>query len=383
MGQLAAFAAEGNEPNVKVVNVFGRNADIDTSAEDVTDIGGNYTPPTVARVHAIVSSSAEDGDDSAQSTGTITIDHYDQMLPVKASGTITVVDWTLAAAIKAQGTVTFGTPSDGDTVTVDGTEFTRATAVAASGTITYGAPGNGDTVEVNGHIFTKVASSPGANQFSTAANLATAIDALDEVTAVNNAGTITVTAVAKGTGGNAYTLSVDGDNTGTMAVSGATLENGYSLAADEFEVITDLTALIQALSSVNATDNGTVITVVAAAAGTAGNSITLAESGGCSVSGATLTGGRAAATIGVGATTLTANVDFTAATDNATTAENLKVAIDAISGVSATRSGLVITITDDDYDESGNSTGLTTSVTGFATRSGSTLTVAKMSALLW
>lgn len=374
MQELTAVAAEGNMPNAKIFNMYGRNTDIDTSAEDVTDLGGNYTPPSAARVHAIVSSSAEDGDDSAQSTGTITIDHYDQMLPAKASGTITVVDWSLAAAIKATGTVTFGTPSDGDTVTVDGTAFTRATAAKATGTITYGVPLNGDTVEVAGHIFTKVASNPSSDQFTTLANLTTAIDALTEVSATHDALTITILAATAGTAGNSLTLAVDGDNTGTMSVSGSgTLASGTDLGAAEFNTITDLTALIQALANVNATDNGTVITVVAAAAGTAGNSITLAESGGCSVSGATLTGGRAAATIGIGATTLTANVDFTAATDNTTTAENLKVAINALSGVGATRSGLVITVTDDDFDETGNSTGTTTSVSGFATVQQSTL----------
>ncbi len=374
LSDLMAVAAEGNMPNAKVINVFGRNTDIDTSAEDVTDLGGNYTPPTAARVHAIVSSSAEDGDDSAQSTGTIQVTDWQQMLAVAASGAITVVDWTLAAIIKATGTITFNSPSDGDTVTVDGTEFTKATAVAAVGSITYGAPLNGDTVEVNGHIFTKVASSPTSSQFSTIANLTTAIDALSEVTASNNGTIITITAAAKGVAGNSYTLSVDGDNTGTLAVSGANFADGYSLAADEFEVIADLTALIQALTNVNATDNGTVITVVAAVGGTAGNSITLAEVGACSVSGAVLAGGRAAATITVNSVVLTANVDFVAATDNTTTAENLKVAIAAIADVTATRSGLVITVTADAADETGNSIGLATSVTGFATRSGATLT---------
>lgn len=374
LSDLLAVAAEGNLPNAKVVNVFGRNTDIDTSAEDVTEIGGNYAPPTVARVHAVVSSSAEDGDDSAQSTGTIEVTDWEQMLAVAASGTITVVDWTLAAIIKAVGTITFNSPSDGDTVTVDGTEFTKATKVAATGTITYGAPLNGDTVEVNSVIFTKVASAPTSSQFSTIANLTTAIDALPNVTATHDGTTITIVAATVGTGGNAYTLALDGDNTGTMAVSGAgTLAGGVSLGAAEFETIAELTALITALATVNATDNGTIITVEAATGGTAGNSITLAEVGACAVSGATLAGGRAAATIEVNGTTLTANVDFTAETSNAITAENLKVAITAIADVSATRSNAIITVTADAADETGNSITLATSVVGFATRSGATL----------
>lgn len=375
LDDLLAVAAEGNLSNVKMVNMFGRNTDIDTSAEDVTDLGGNYTPPTAARVHAIVSSSAEDGDDSAQSTGTITVDHYDAMLAAAATGTITVVDWALAAIIKATGTLTFNSPADGDTCAVDGTTFTKATAVAATGEITYGAPDNGDTVEVNSVVFTKVASSPGALQFSTIGNLTSAIDALPNVSATHDGTTITIVAATVGTGGNAYTLALDGDNTGTMAVSGAgTLAGGVSLGAAEFQTIGQLTTLINALPNVNATDNGTVITIEAAVGGTGGNSITLAETGAMTKSGTTLAGGRAAATITVNGTTLTANVDFVAATDNTTTAENLKNAIHAIAGVSATRSGLVITITADAADETGNSIGLATSVTGFATRSGATLT---------
>lgn len=374
INELVAVAAEGNMTNAKVINAVGRNLDIDTSAEDVTENGGNYTPPTAARVHAVVSSSAEDGDDSAQSTGTIQVIDWQQMLAVAATGTITVVDWTLAAIIKATGAITFNSPSDGDTVTVDGTEFTKATKVAASGTITYGTPDNGDTVEVNSVIFTKVASNPGALQFSTITNLTAAIDALPNVSATHDGTDITVVAVTPGTGGNAYTLAVDGDNTGDMAVSGAgTLAGGVSLGAAEFETIAELTALITALASVNATDNGTVITVEAAAGGTAGNSITLAEVGALGVSGATLTGGRAAATIEVNGTTLTANVDFVAATNNNTTAENLRAAIHAIAGVTATRNNAIITVTADAADETGNSITLATSVTGFATRSGATL----------
>ena len=162
---LLAVAAEGNLPNAKIANVQGRNTDIDTSAEDVTEIGGNYAPPTAARVHAIVSSSVEDGDDANAATGTIT----------------------------------YGTPSNGDVVEVDGTTFTKAAAGSAT----------------------------------------------------------------------------------------------------EFSTIAQLTALINALPNVNATDNGTVITVTAATAGAAGNSITMSETGGLTVSDATLSGGDDANTTGV------------------------------------------------------------------------------------
>lgn len=100
---------------------------------------------------------------------------------------------------------------------------TELDGVKASGTVTYGSPSNGDTITVDGNEFTKVASSPGA---------------------------------------------------------------------DEFSSISELTALIQALSSVNATDNGTIITIVAATSGTDGNSITLAKTGAAlTLSDTTLLGG--------------------------------------------------------------------------------------------
>ena len=100
---------------------------------------------------------------------------------------------------------------------------TELAGVAATATVTYGSPSNGDTITVDGNEFTKVASSPGA---------------------------------------------------------------------DEFSSISELTALIQALSSVNATDNGTVITITAATAGTAGNAITLAKTGSAlTLSGDLLSGG--------------------------------------------------------------------------------------------
>jgi hypothetical protein len=165
--RLCAEAAEGGLPSAQLVNIIGRNADIDTSAEDVTDGGGDYVFPTAARVHAIVSSSVEDGDDANAATGT----------------------------------VTYGTVVDTETITIDGTTFTKAAAGSAT----------------------------------------------------------------------------------------------------EFSTIAQLTALINALPNVNATDNGTVITITAAIAGTAGNSITMAETStvGLSLSGATLSGGDAANTTGV------------------------------------------------------------------------------------
>ncbi len=92
----------------------------------------------------------------------------------------------------------------------------------ASATITFGSPSNGDTIVVNGHTFTKAASGSGTN-FSTADELATLIGALDNIDAANVTGTITVTAAVVGVAGNAITLSKTGS---ALAISGATLSGG-------------------------------------------------------------------------------------------------------------------------------------------------------------
>jgi hypothetical protein len=100
------------------------------------------------------------------------------------------------------------------------------------------------------------------------------------VTGVKAAGTIT------------FNTPVDGD---TVIINGTTFTKVASdPGAGEFVTITQLTALVTEVPLVDATDNGTVIAVVAASAGIAGNSITLAigtNGGDLEISGATLTGG--------------------------------------------------------------------------------------------
>lgn len=95
---------------------------------------------------------------------------------------------------------------------------------AASGYITYGSPTNGDTVIVNGTTFTKAASGNGSTTFSTIAELCTLIDALANIGATQNGTTITITASTTGEAGNSYTIARAG--AGTLAVSGATLTGG-------------------------------------------------------------------------------------------------------------------------------------------------------------
>ena len=84
-------------------------------------------------------------------------------------------------------------------------------------------------------------------------------------------------------------------NNDTVIVSGTTLTKVASNpTGNQFTTIAQLTALICNISGLTATNNGSIITIQAIAAGAAGNAYTLAlgvHVGSMTVSGATLTGG--------------------------------------------------------------------------------------------
>ena len=92
-----------------------------------------------------------------------------------------------------------------------------AITVNASPRIIYGTPSNGDTVVVNGATFTKVASAPTGNQFSTIGELEALVEAVANLEASNTAEAIYITSAA----GSVVTLTVGGGNSGTMLVYGA------------------------------------------------------------------------------------------------------------------------------------------------------------------
>lgn len=245
------------------------------------------------------------------------------------------VDWTaatdnnttgtsLAAAIDALGNwiasgpghvvisyATKGTVGNGKSVTTDAVGGIDINGAGVAGSTSSGGV-DGDTIAVDGNTFTCVASAPGANEFQNIAGLKNLIDALGSVNATNDATTITVTAAARGAAGNAITMTLGGANAGTMAVSAATLAGGLdgdtvivngstftcvasAPGASQFSSISELEALIEALASINSSQDGTTITINADTPGAAGNAITLAlggsNAGTMAISGATLTGG--------------------------------------------------------------------------------------------
>lgn len=111
-------------------------------------------------------------------------------------------------------------------VTSDATKATVSGATFAGGV-------DGDTIDVNGTVFTCVASSPGANEFSSITELNALVDGEALINSAASGGVITVKADAPGVAGNSITLAVGVANVGTMSVSGATLSGGVASTVSE------------------------------------------------------------------------------------------------------------------------------------------------------
>lgn len=158
------------------------------------------------------------------------------------------------AAIRTEDTIIAAMVEDTTSGVTSGDDKANITiqSVKASGTITIsgGLPVANETVTVNGVVYTFKAAANvtlnthvaiGADEDETGENLAAKINLVEglgvaAVTAANNAGVVTVTAVADGTGGNAITLVEAATN---VAVSGATLSGGT--ATGGIKSTTDLT----------------------------------------------------------------------------------------------------------------------------------------------
>lgn len=116
---------------------------------------------------------------------------------------------------------------------------------------------------------------------------------LKELPVASSAVAATGTLTFSGVGTAADTITVDG-NVLTL-VAGSPSAGEVQIGASAALTATNVATAVNALASVNAAAVGTVVTVTAATAGLAGNSITLAKSStAIALSGATLSGGVAA-----------------------------------------------------------------------------------------
>ena len=247
--------------------------------------GTNYSTGTV--VHATVTAT----------TNTNT----EQTVAAKVSGSaanaIAVSDTITAGA---WGAATLAAGYDHLVITVGNTH--------ATGTITYGTPTVGDTVTVNGFTYT-CGAAKGTAIFSSITELTAFINEIPEVTATDDGSTITITAVTFGAAGQ-YTLA----NTGLgLTVSGATMTGGttaltqgtsFNATASNNQTATNIAAAIDALDNVASTASVATAAVAASATGAVGNTITLATS---STAAATVSG--AVLTAGIGADTLRKDTD--------------------------------------------------------------------------
>lgn len=82
------------------MNKFGHNGGVGTSIEDIWEQGGDWVAPTAARIHDIVSSSANDASPSGTGAQTILIEGLDAD-GIEISETITMNGQTNVATTKA------------------------------------------------------------------------------------------------------------------------------------------------------------------------------------------------------------------------------------------------------------------------------------------
>lgn len=229
----------------------------------------------------------------------------------KASGTISL-DTNPSYGVQAHGTITLtGQPSNGDTVTIKGTAVTFVTGAPSGNQVLIGADDTATAAALQAFLAASSDSNLSAMTYST----------IGLVT--------TITARVYGTAGNSYGLTKSGVN---IAVSGADLAGGVAAdtltvngAAITFvpsspsglQVLVGPTALataanLQAFLAASSNGNidqatystsSTLTTVTFKLAGTGGNAFTLAKSSShISLSGAVLSGGVVASSVGYAST---------------------------------------------------------------------------------
>lgn len=282
-----------------------------------------------------------------------------------AVGTIQVVDYTKLIGVKATGSIEV----------LDYEELIGA-AAASTITITAYASLSGKTFTIGTDVLTEgVDFTAGTSNNATATSLAAAIDALADVSAAAVGAVVTVTAAAVGRDGNAITLAtnatagytmpeahlIGGLDHATITVGADTLVQGTDFTAETSNDVTatNIAAAIDALANFVSSAVTNDVSIEAAAVGTAGNAALTATWDNMTVSaltlsGSTLTGGRAQGTVVVGATTLTQGTNFTAETSNTVTATNIAAAIDALANIASAAVGALITNTASAAGEAGN-----------------------------
>lgn len=333
-----------------------------------------------------------------RAVGTITVDDYASLVGVKASGTIEVVDWSLLPGVQASGTIEVldytklaEAAATGSIVVADITKLVEAKAVGRITVVDYTQLA-GKKFTLNGVDFVEgVHFDAETSNAITIDNIVAALAANDLVDATDQTTYVKLEVKVAGTAGNAITLSTDGgadmtiqafaggQDNAIFTVNAIDYEAGvdFTVETDEATTATNLEAVIDDDTDLATSVLSATITINAATAGVAGNSIGVAyvgTAGGATISGALLTGGQANATITVGSDTLTQGTGFTAETSEAVTAENIKVAVAALVGVGATRTDNTVTVTADAVGTAGNAKALTaTGTAGGLTLSGSHL----------
>lgn len=194
-----------------------------------------------------------------------------------------------------------------------------------------------------------------ALRLTAATNTVTVVDytALTSLAASPSVSTITYGSPTAGTV-SFNNLPTDGTSTFTYTAS--------LPGANEFNDIGDLTLLINGLTDLNASNDGTDITIVVVTSGTAMNSATVTGTGDYSGVSITFSGGRNNATVTVNGTVLTQGTEWTASVSSGTTGASLSGAINALAVVSSTHNAYgVIYATASTAGTSGNAITLASS----------------------
>lgn len=130
---------------------------------------------------------------------------------------------------------------------------------------------NGDTVTVDGTTFTCVNSGATGDQFTNAETLATKIDGLPNVGAVNNSGIIAVTATALGLSGNDIEMSKS--SIAGFILSGAFLTGGF-VAQTIDDLAATIATLVDSHEGLSATVDGNAVTITNDSVGPRANIVT-------------------------------------------------------------------------------------------------------------